>query len=161
MDAIELLELQHREVEDLFEECGALVGEPDQERRQTLFEKLADTIAGHTTIEEQLFYPAVQSMNKNLVRQGLEDHLAIKRVLVELLGIETDDAAFSAKLEVLRVLVEHHVAEEEGKLFPAVERGLSMRRRNELGDEMESMFESMREDEPRRYIPEQIEEARH
>ena len=55
MKATELLKQQHREVEQLFAkiENG---GEPIQE----LLEELADNLAAHTVIEEQLFYPTVK-----------------------------------------------------------------------------------------------------
>src|SRR5688572_12667752 len=56
MDALKLLEQQHREVEELFESLEEAEG---KEERQDLFAELADNLAAHATIEEKIFYPAV------------------------------------------------------------------------------------------------------
>ena len=57
MNAIDLLKLQHREVEKLF---SALEKAKDAREKQKLFGELADSLAGHATIEEHQFYPAVR-----------------------------------------------------------------------------------------------------
>ena len=57
VDAIELLETQHQEVEHLFKK----IERAGEEEKQDLFEQLADALAVHTTIEEKHFYPATKS----------------------------------------------------------------------------------------------------
>src|SRR5262249_48698545 len=56
MNAIELLETQHRDVDSML----ALLETGD--RNQKLFDDLADLLAIHTNIEEQHFYPSVKAV---------------------------------------------------------------------------------------------------
>jgi hemerythrin superfamily protein len=158
MDAIELLEQQHRQVEGLFEALLS-ADEGDSERRQVIFDQLADALAGHTIIEEQLFYPVAKRIDEDLIQESLEEHLEVKRMLADLLDLAPDDDGFEAKVQEMQEAVEHHVSEEENELFPKVRRNLDADRRNELGDEMESMFEGMRQEHPRRHIPDLIAES--
>lgn len=158
MDAIELLEQQHRQVEVLFDALLS-ADKDDVERRQEIFDQLADALAGHTIIEEQLFYPVAKRIDEDLIQESLEEHLEVKRALAELLDLDPDDDAFDAKVQEMKEAVEHHVSEEEDELFPEVRHTLDAERRNELGDEMESMFEGMRQEHPRRHIPDLVAES--
>ena len=58
MTALELLEEQHREVDDTI---AKILEAEDADEKQRLFDKLADSIAAHSTIEEKRFYPAVRN----------------------------------------------------------------------------------------------------
>jgi hemerythrin superfamily protein len=158
MDAIELLEQQHRQVDDLFERLLS-ADEEDTDQRQELFDQLADALAGHTIIEEQLFYPVCKRFDEELIQESLEEHLEVKRMLAELLDLDPGDDEFEAKVQEMKEAVQHHVTEEENELFPEVRHTLDADRRNELGDEMESMFEGMRQDHPRRHIPDLVSES--
>ena len=63
VDAVELLTKQHREVEDLFEQFEKLT-----DRAKASKKKIADQICNalimHTTIEEEIFYPATREASK-------------------------------------------------------------------------------------------------
>jgi hemerythrin superfamily protein len=134
MDAIELLESQHREVEELFSEIEH-AGEPAT--KESLFEELADKLAIHAAIEEHHFYPAVKAARtEDILLEALEEHLGIKRVLADLLKTDADDQTFDAKIKVLKETVSHHVEEEESDLFPKVRKLFDKERREALGQEM-------------------------
>jgi hemerythrin superfamily protein len=118
MNAIDLLESQHREVEDLFAKIDKA---GNAERKEQAFVQLADSLAIHSAIEEHHFYPAVkESETEELLIESVEEHLEIKRKLSALLEIDVADETFDAKLEALRDDVERHVEEEEEDLFPKV-----------------------------------------
>ena len=134
MDAIELLESQHREVEDLFSE---IEDAGDTAAKTALFEELADKLAIHAAIEEHHFYPAVKAeRTEDILLEALEEHLGIKRVLADLLKTDADDQTFDAKIKVLKETVSHHVEEEESDLFPKVRKLFDRERREALGQEM-------------------------
>ncbi len=117
IDAVDLLEGQHREMEDLFEALEAASGAG----KQKIFIEIADKLAVHATIEERDFYPAVKAKRtEDILLESLEEHLGIKRVLADLLAIDVSDDTFDAKAKVLKEQVEHHVEEEEEDLFPKV-----------------------------------------
>src|SRR5262245_33492104 len=118
MNAIKMLEEQHREVEKLFEQ---LDGMPAGTSQRKAFEELADTIAIHAAIEERHFYPSVNQRNtEGTLLEAVEEHLAIKRVLADLLQLDESDETFPAKLEVLEDEIAHHIEKEEEELFPKV-----------------------------------------
>src|SRR5207248_8250160 len=58
MNAIELLDQQHDDVENLFKRFDAT---EDSREKESLFTEIADELAIHTTLEERHFYPAVRS----------------------------------------------------------------------------------------------------
>lgn len=119
INAIDMLESQHREVEDLFEELEDATGEA----KARVFAELADKLTVHATIEERHFYPAVKAKRtEDILLESLEEHLGIKRVLADLVALTVEDETFDAKVTVLREQVEHHVGEEEDDLFPKVKK---------------------------------------
>jgi hypothetical protein len=151
MDVLELLASQHEEVDDLIERIET--GDGD---KAALFEELANKLAAHATIEEKIFYPAVlRADTEELLREAGEEHLAVKRVLADLLELDPDEdeAEFDAKLSVLKEEVEHHAhEEEEEKLFPLLRRTMSEDDLLGLGNECLVMFEALMEGEPSRKI---------
>jgi hemerythrin superfamily protein len=158
MDALKLIKEQHDEVEKLLE---SLEKSRKSERKQALFIEVADKLAAHATMEEKLFYPAVKAKKtEELVLESTEEHLAIKRVLADLLKTDVDDERFDAKLTVLKEEVRHHARDEEEKtLFPMVRKLLSKEELSELGGSMEQMFTSLLEDSPRNNVPSETESA--
>jgi hemerythrin superfamily protein len=152
MDALSLLTEQHDEVDALFEQ---IEGARDDDRKQALFDELADKLAAHSKIEETLFYPAVMAkQTKDILLESAEEHLAIKRVLADMLDLDAEDEEFDAKLKVMKEEVTHHAREEEeGELFPKVKKLLSADELAALGGEMARMFEEVLSTEPRRDVP--------
>jgi hemerythrin superfamily protein len=152
MDAIELLKSQHREVEELFAQIGKAKSDDNKAR---LFDKLADDLAVHAAIEEHHFYPAVKERRtEEILLESLEEHLAIKRALADLLETDVDDETFDAKIKALKEEVEHHVKEEESDLFPKVKKILSKQQLTALASEMlAEQTELEEEGEPRNAVP--------
>jgi hemerythrin superfamily protein len=134
MNAIDLLEAQHREVEDLFSNLGRT---KDATKKEELFVALADALAIHATIEEHHFYPAVREKSaEDEALEDLEDHQAIKRALGALLDLDVEDDSFEEKLDALQAEVEHHVEQEEGDIFPRVMRLFDENELEDVGDAM-------------------------
>ena len=159
-DALELLRDQHDEVLDLIER---IEDSDDPDAKARMFSELADKIAAHSTIEEKLFYPSVMSERTNeLLIESTEEHLAVKRVLSDMLELDPDDDHWMAKLRVLRDELEHHARdEEEGKLFPIVRKELDAAQLAGLGNDLLAMFEELIEREPRMQVPNETAEAVH
>ena len=154
MNAIELLEQQHREVEELFEEFEG-AGENARKTKERLCQEIADQLAIHAEIEEKLFYPeAKQENTEDILREAVEEHLGMKRILADLLETEVDDEQFVARMKVLQEQVEHHVQEEEKGLFPKVRKACSKDELEDLGTRMQTMAEELEtQGEPSRSIP--------
>ncbi len=153
LDAIELLESQHREVESLFEQLRET---EDKRERKQLFAQLADNLAAHGKIEELLFYPAVCTDDTtDLLHEAVEEHLEVKRVVAELMEMDVEDELFATKLDELEQMVEHHVEDEESKLFPQV-REEELVDLEELAARLEEQFAQLMQTEPREQLPNEL-----
>lgn len=136
MDAIELLEQQHRETETLFDRFEAAGS--DEQKAEIATEVIAD-LRVHTTIEEEIFYPALREADEDLeddVLEGYEEHHAVELLIDELDGMSPADENYDAKLAVVEELVLHHVEEEEQELFPQVRRAMPDEQLRDLGERM-------------------------
>lgn len=88
-----------------------------------LFEVLKTKLTGHARGEEMRVYPAMREMSdeiKDMIGEANEEHALVHDKLAELSSLSADDDEFKAKFTVLKDLVQHHVEEEEGELFPEV-----------------------------------------
>ena len=149
-DILELLEAQHKEVDELFARLEQ--GEGD---RRALFTELADKLAAHAAAEEKVFYPSVMTNDtSDLLHESVEEHLSIKRVLADLIAMNVDDDSFKAALSVLKEQVAHHAhEEEEPNLFPKVRSALTSDERAALGNEFLVVFEELMQSHPYKNVP--------
>ena len=158
IDALELLSEQHDQVLELIER---IENSDDPSAREEMFRQVADKIAAHSTIEEKLFYPsAMTDETRDSLLEATEEHLAVKRVLADMLELDVDDEHFDAKLTVLKEEFRHHSKdEEEGKLFKVLRREMDRDTLAGLGNELLAMYEQLIYEEPRMTVPSQTREA--
>ena len=153
MNAIDLLGQQHREVEELFEEFES-AGEKAKKTKERLCQELSNQLAMHAEIEEKLFYPeSKQDNTEEILRESVEEHLAMKRILADLMEIGAEDEQFDAKVSVLKEQVEHHVEEEEDHMLPKVRKAFPAEQLEELGLQMEARFADLMQGAPRSSVP--------
>jgi hemerythrin superfamily protein len=158
MNAITLLKHQHREVEALFNQMHrAKAGGA----RRNVFERIADALAVHAAIEEKHFYRSVKERSTEaILLESVEEHLAIKRVIADLLQLDASDETFAAKVKVLEDEVVHHVEEEEETLFPLVEQMFDDEALESLGETMEETQTALlRTGNPRQAVAAETERA--
>jgi hemerythrin-like domain-containing protein len=118
LDAITLLETDHRRLEDLLAQ-----GEDTTERAKTTRRELLNTLtaelAVHELIEEKVLYPALakHAEARDIVLEGFQEHHVADLIVRELHDVATDDEQWGAKFKVLKENLEHHIEEEEGPMF--------------------------------------------
>lgn len=145
MDAFTLLKTDHKKVAALFEEI-----EPTTERavktRQEAFAKLKEELDVHAHIEEKILYPALkkEAETRDITFEGVAEHHVIKILLAELAGMPVDSEEWTAKTKVLQENVEHHVEEEETKMFKLGREVLSKEEIEELGNRLEDEKKKVR-----------------
>lgn len=148
MKATEILKRQHREVKRLF---AATKKESGASARRQGMDTIAEKLAAHMEVEEQIFYPAVAEVGTKkadeIVPEAYEEHHVARLVIDELPKVDPKDERWVAKMTVLEELIEHHVEEEESEIFKLADK-LGSERLDELGSEMEAAFEA-RESAPR------------
>jgi len=120
IDAIELLTQQHREVKEMFDRFENMT-----DRAKVSKKKLADEICNalimHTTIEEEIYYPATREASEeteDMVDEAVVEHASAKDLIAQIMEMDPGDDLYDAKVKVLGEMVEHHVQEEEEEMFP-------------------------------------------
>ncbi|MDR6937360.1 MULTISPECIES: hemerythrin domain-containing protein [unclassified Luteibacter] len=142
MDAIALLKQDHQVVKQLLEELAESTTRAVK-KRQELLQKIHVNLKAHTTIEEEIFYPAFKAAGKKdeekMYYEALEEHRAAEDlVLPDLLNTDPSTEQFSGRAKVLKELIEHHVEEEEGDMFKDAKKLLSKEELQDLGARMEA-----------------------
>lgn len=135
-DAIALLKADHREVEGWFSQFEKTRSD---ERKQELANKICAALKVHTTIEEEIFYPAFleATEDKDLHHEAEVEHDGAKRLISEIESSGADDDYFDARVTVLSEMIKHHVKEEEqpgGMFAEAKKSGMDLA---ELGAKMQ------------------------
>jgi len=140
MDAITLLETDHRRFEDLLKE-----GEETTDRavkvRTELLETITTELGIHELIEERILYPALKEHPeaRDIVLEGFQEHHVADLILKELHEVAKDDEQWGAKFKVLKENIEHHIEEEEGPMFRTARGVMSREQLQELGAQMARM----------------------
>jgi hemerythrin superfamily protein len=158
MKATELLEQQHRAVEDLFEELAD--AETPAEKRE-IFERLAASLVGHDAIERELFYPACEKelgAEDDVLGESLVEHGVVEFCLFRADQNQGSDD-FDKYVTVLEEAVEHHVKEEETGLFPKVKGEMDADELEELGAKMEARFNEALESDFRQPLRDNLDQV--
>ena len=120
IDAIELLTQQHREVKEMFDRFENMT-----DRAKVSKKKLADEICNalimHTTIEEEIYYPATREASEeteDMVDEAVVEHASAKDLIAQIMEMDPGDDLYDAKVKVLGEMIDHHVQEEEEEMFP-------------------------------------------
>ncbi len=111
-DAISLLKADHRQVEVWFSEFD---GAKSSAKKQQLASKICDALTIHTTIEEEIFYPAFleSTEDEDIHHEAVVEHAGAKALIAQIQQMSPDDDYFDAKVTVLSEMIKHHVKEEE------------------------------------------------
>ena len=120
VDAITLLTEDHENVKSMFEQYEGL-GERAHASKKKLATQICTELTKHATAEEEIFYPAVRAAGKDkedMVDEATVEHSSAKDLIAQILEMEPTEELFDAKVKVLSELIEHHVQEEEGEMFP-------------------------------------------
>ncbi len=112
MDAITLLMADHRQVEAWFSQFSK--SKSTQAKRQYV-SRICDALTIHTTIEEEVFYPAYigATGDKDTHHEALVEHAGAKALIAQIRSMSASDDFYTAKVTVLSEMIKHHVKEEE------------------------------------------------
>jgi len=95
--------------------------------RESLFKRLKSEILPHMKAEESAFYPPLEQNSESHedALEAFEEHHAAELFLTELDKMPKQGDKWKAKLSVFSEIVEHHIEEEEEKIFKDAEKVLS------------------------------------
>jgi len=116
-----LLKKEHVEIKGILQE---LIETKKTKKREELFHTLRIALVPHMKAEESAFYTPL--MKKDEAREdameGLEEHHVSELVLKELEKMPKDEEQWGAKIKVYKEIVEHHIKEEESKIFKSAKK---------------------------------------
>ena len=111
LDAIALLKADHRKVEEIFEQFEKATS---LSKKKALAEQACLELKVHTTIEEEIFYPACRGkIEDDTLDEAYVEHDGAKLLINDLESGDPRDDFYDAKVKVLSEEIAHHVHEEE------------------------------------------------
>ena len=135
-DAVKLLTEDHAKVKKLFREYEKLSKKEDEDEKEELAQQICKELTVHSQLEEEIFYPAAREAIKDddLLNEALVEHSSAKDLISEIKSMKIDDPMYDAVVTVLGEYVNHHIQEEEEKIFPKAQK--SKMDLEELGTEL-------------------------
>jgi hypothetical protein len=117
LDAIALLQADHRAVDLLFAEYE---GSRSAARRKALVAEICAALKVRGQIEEEIFYPEVKTALKDpgLVPQATAGHRTVMQLIVRLQATGPAGPPDAATVGLLAASVQRHVREANEELFP-------------------------------------------
>jgi hemerythrin-like domain-containing protein len=135
--AIDLLKEDHDKVKKAFKEFEKM-DRSDTETCRQVVRTVCEDLRVHTTLEEEIFYPAVREAieDEDIMNEAAVEHETAKTLIDQLENMEPDDPNYFATFTVLGEYVMHHVKEEEGEMFPQAKKAKEL--------DLEALGEQMR-----------------
>jgi iron-sulfur cluster repair protein YtfE (RIC family) len=141
MDCLDLLIADHNRFRGTFARFKEAHEADDVAAMASLATSLSQDLEIHTTIEEEIFYPAAHDLSEEIgetVDEGLQEHHVADVLVEEMKTLQPGGDEWVAKMTVLIESVEHHAEEEEQELFPSVRSATEASFRQELGERMDA-----------------------
>jgi hemerythrin superfamily protein len=112
LDAVALLKADHRQVEQWFSQFEKT---NSANKKQQLASNICAALTVHTSIEEEIFYPAFLQAtgDQDMHHEAIVEHAGAKTLIAQIQDMSPSDDYFDAKVTVLSEMIKHHVKEEE------------------------------------------------
>lgn len=113
----------HKRVKKAFRDFKKLDTEADAEAAEALVQQVLMELQIHTALEEELLYPAAREALKDtdMLDEAEVEHESAHTLINQLNVMSPGDDKYFARFTVLCEYVLHHVKEEEGEMFPALQ----------------------------------------
>jgi hypothetical protein len=115
-DALTLLRTDHKHVSALFDAYASARG---TKRKLELSKEICSELKVHTTIEEEIFYPALRRVKgiDDMLDEANVEHAGAKHLIGEIERSAPGDDYYDARIKVLSEYIRHHVKEEQDEIF--------------------------------------------
>src|SRR5918998_1499856 len=155
-DVIEVLEHDHREVEEMFAELESLRGASTEEamtRRKLVTEQVTIELVRHSVAEEVLVYPEVdKKVSAEEADHARQEHAEAEETLQRLEKLDADDPTFDDELATLMAEIRHHIEDEEGEMFAHMRQVIDADELRKLGARVEA-FKKVAPTRPHPNVP--------
>src|SRR4051812_47987253 len=155
-DVIEILEHDHREVEQMFDELDSLKGDTSEEaksRRKDLVEQVTIELVRHSVAEEVLVYPKVaDKISEEEADHARKEHAEAEETMAALEKLDPGDSEFESELSSLMDEIRHHIKDEEDEMFAHMRETFSQDELESLGGRVEA-FKKVAPTRPHPNVP--------
>lgn len=129
----DVLKQDHEKARYLFDKAEK-AGRKEISSLQKLFSQLEEELSIHMEGEERFFYSVLEQNEemRDKVLQAFEEHQVAKTLLGTFQALAVDDERWSAKMQVLHEIVEHHMQEEEKEIFKLARKALKQEQQHEI-----------------------------
>ncbi|MPM66598.1 hypothetical protein SDC9_113508 [bioreactor metagenome] len=126
----DILKAEHDQVADLLQQALS-------DGSKVSFVKLRLKTDPHMMGEEQLFYPRLEEKEElhDLVVEAYQEHNEAKTLICEMEGMDERDEEWASKLSELKRSIDHHVEEEESRVFERARSVLSQQEAEEIAQQ--------------------------
>jgi hemerythrin superfamily protein len=138
-DVIELLEHDHREVEQMFTEFEQT---SDPQQKRMIVDKIIIELVRHSEAEEQAVYPMIRKHIDNgdqVVEHEIDEHSRAERIMKQLDRMDPGNPEFGVLIQQLMTLIKGHVSEAENDVFPQFRQAVSPEELDKLGKTVEAL----------------------
>lgn len=140
---IDILKQDHREVESMFAELERTrgeTGEAAEKRRKDLVDQAIIELVRHSVAEEAEVYPRVkEKVSDSEAEHAKHEHAEAEETMNKLDKLQPSDPPYELLLDELIKEVREHVAEEEGQIFPDMQRVFTADELEKMGAKVESV----------------------
>jgi hemerythrin-like domain-containing protein len=155
-DVIQILEQDHREVEEMFRELEALKGATTDDalkRRKDLADQVTIELVRHSVAEEVLVYPEVErEVSADDAEHARKEHAEAEETLKRMEKLDADDPGFDEELSTLMAEIRHHIEDEEGEMFAHMRQVIDEDQLRTLGRRVEA-FKKVAPTRPHPSVP--------
>lgn len=118
MTIYDALMKDHDKVQSLMNELCSL-NEGNDKRRHALIEEIRDDLIPHSRAEETVLYNSMRALSSanDIVMHSYEEHMMAETLLRTLQIADKIDMGWKETANKLRESLNHHIQEEESKLF--------------------------------------------
>nr|WP_295906258.1 hemerythrin domain-containing protein [uncultured Bdellovibrio sp.] len=146
MDIYQALKKDHVVVRGLLNDLVNLP-EGDKEGKFQLINKIRDELIPHARAEESVFYNSLRSLNltKDIAMEGYKEHMEAETLLRMLQLQDKTKMDWKNTAQKLRQALEHHIAEEEGRMFEAAMNNFTEEEAQMFGEAFERLKPQIKE----------------
>ena len=131
-DVVDLIEHDHREVEQMFAEFK-------RSHDADIAHRICDELDKHTKAEERAVYPVFEeelSNEADKVHEAEDEHKEARQLIGRIRNT-TDEPHLVELMQQLERAIQHHVQEEESDMLPKAREELPAEELSQLGDKFE------------------------
>jgi hemerythrin-like domain-containing protein len=132
-DVVDLIEHDHREVEQMF---AAFKQSPSKAKAV----EICDELDKHTRAEDKAVYPVFGeelSNERDKIREAGNEHQEARQLIGRIRNT-SDEAHLVELMQQLEQAIQHHVREEETEMLPKAREELPVSELNDLGERFEA-----------------------